>query len=233
MDLRMRWAFANNLEHPEFHFSDAQKAEMLAELASRQCGDKAPNLIQDLEGEIAGFLAWKKFELQQLKEFTVERHLTEFRDHCDALWDATANLDWPARRTLAPFLVGLQEPSNSFFSILKSPEMTELEGRLSDAFALLGSVQEAIALYERLPDADRQQSRERFAPSNFAFELARLLDRSVGPAIPIVSTEGATFENILRICLSAAQDGVVGDLRRAVSTGVTRYKNWKAEQPKV
>ena len=232
-DLLHQWALNDHQTIRQFSFTEDQRADLLIELKHWRYGGSAQALIPTLEREITGFLAWKAFEQQQASTAPTDASLWSFWKSCEALKATIIKMDWATRRALAPHLIGRLEPSDSFFSFQQAPAMSDLETRLSIALLALESVQNGIRHYANQPPEKRRRTKKHFAPEQFAFELARQLDRIVDPAVPVLSTHEGSFEIILRMCLEAAQDGTCGDIRRYVIAGVKRLKDWKKQQDRV
>lgn len=217
------WVKRDALRRESFRFSKTQRINLLTALRTRLEPTIEAQLIEALEGSIAYYKMWDVFERRVGSVAGTRHKITAVQKQISKLEAPLVALDWGTRRALAPFLVGLTEPTLPLFSQRKPDEMTILDTQIVDAFEAFMDLKQTMDLYLQAtaPKAGgRRQSRVRDV---LAVEIADQLDELAPGTVSIAAdTEGA-FEHILTICLHAS-GSVVGDVHRIALRAIPAYR---------
>lgn len=228
-ELYLHWAIHDALFYQNFTLSEDNQRTILKEIKPEPDASSADQLIRRLEGAISLYRARKSFVERQASKSDLRRKIAQLIRHIERLDALLRGLDWGTRRDLAPFLVGQKEASQPLHSAFKPPELEQLDEHLCGAWLHLMAVAAAGRAYLQTIVPTKGGRRPHSARIWFAVDIADALTEIVPEVVPIVATQGSTYEGIVGACLAAADGRSPEDLRVLIRGAVKAFR--KPERP--
>lgn len=213
-----QWVREIAVRFPDFSMAARDKQRILDELCPKPSTQLGERLIQALEGKISMYKGRSNLEGQLAPRSHVRRTLIRMKKRFDAAADVLDDLDWHTRFALAPFVEGQNEPSRGLrlLSARKPPEMERLDEQLCTLAEQLLRISESANACREKAVPRRGGWQQPTARELLVVDIADTLEELLPGSVAIVTTDGAPFENIVRICLEVADGQFKADAHRLI-----------------